>query len=73
MATVACPTCGRKVEYSPSNRWRPFCSERCKTNDLGAWASNQYVIGGNPQEGASSDQPDDARADGASSAPPPRQ
>ncbi|MEZ5727829.1 MAG: DNA gyrase inhibitor YacG [Burkholderiaceae bacterium] len=24
--------------------WRPFCSERCRTLDLGAWASEQYRI-----------------------------
>lgn len=48
---VACPSCGRKTEFTPANRWRPFCSERCKTTDLGAWASNAYVIGGAPGEG----------------------
>ena len=24
--------------------WRPFCSERCKTLDLGAWASEAYRL-----------------------------
>ncbi|MEN9313922.1 MAG: hypothetical protein RIS35_315, partial [Pseudomonadota bacterium] len=43
---VDCPYCGKRTEYGPTNRWRPFCSERCKTGDLGAWASNAYVIGG---------------------------
>ncbi len=57
-AIVTCPTCGRKSEYSSANQWRPFCSERCKTVDLGAWASNAYVIGGSPQEdNTSSDGP----------------
>jgi endogenous inhibitor of DNA gyrase (YacG/DUF329 family) len=23
---------------------RPFCSERCKTNDLGAWAAERYRV-----------------------------
>ena len=41
---VDCPTCGRKVAYEPANRWRPFCSQRCKTVDLGAWASDAYVV-----------------------------
>jgi endogenous inhibitor of DNA gyrase (YacG/DUF329 family) len=26
--------------------WGPFCSERCKLLDLGAWASEKYVIPG---------------------------
>jgi len=44
--TVDCPTCGRKVPFEPSNRWRPFCSARCKTVDLGAWAAERYRIAG---------------------------
>jgi uncharacterized protein len=28
----------------PANRWRPFCSERCRTADLGAWASEQFRV-----------------------------
>jgi endogenous inhibitor of DNA gyrase (YacG/DUF329 family) len=47
---VACPACGRKLAYDRSNPWRPFCSERCKTTDLGAWASGAYVIQGGPSE-----------------------
>ena len=41
---VACPGCGARVAYSPSNPWRPFCSERCRQTDLGAWASEAYRI-----------------------------
>ena len=26
------------------NPFRPFCSERCKMSDLGAWASGDYAI-----------------------------
>lgn len=47
---VDCPTCGRKTGFSPANPWRPFCSERCKTVDLGAWASEAYRVAGDPQE-----------------------
>ena len=32
------------IPYSPTNRWRPFCSERCKMIDLGAWATESYRI-----------------------------
>ena len=41
---VACPGCGARAEYSPANPWRPFCSERCRLVDLGAWASGAYRI-----------------------------
>lgn len=45
---VDCPTCGKKSAFAPSNVWRPFCSDKCKLIDLGAWASDQYVVGGEP-------------------------
>lgn len=43
-ALVDCPTCGKKVTWSEQNKFRPFCSERCKQIDLGAWAEEKYVI-----------------------------
>jgi endogenous inhibitor of DNA gyrase (YacG/DUF329 family) len=39
---VSCPTCGKSVEWTETNAHRPFCSERCKTIDLGAWAAERY-------------------------------
>jgi endogenous inhibitor of DNA gyrase (YacG/DUF329 family) len=42
--TVDCPTCARPTEYSERNPWRPFCSERCRGVDLGAWASERFRI-----------------------------
>jgi len=30
--------------------WRPFCSERCKLVDLGAWASGDRAIPGEPAQ-----------------------
>jgi endogenous inhibitor of DNA gyrase (YacG/DUF329 family) len=41
---VACPHCGKPVEWTEAARWRPFCSERCKTIDIGAWASEVYRV-----------------------------
>lgn len=32
------------MEWSPDNKWRPFCSERCKLIDLGNWAAEKNVI-----------------------------
>ena len=49
--TVNCPVCGKPSLFAPSNPWRPFCSERCKTTDLGAWAAEQYRIPAKPEEG----------------------
>ncbi|MEZ5651060.1 MAG: DNA gyrase inhibitor YacG [Burkholderiaceae bacterium] len=52
---VACPACGRRTIYRSDNPWRPFCSQRCKTIDLGAWASEQYRIAGDDLESAPGD------------------
>lgn len=41
---VECPTCKKSVEWSESNPYRPFCSERCKLIDLGAWANEEYRV-----------------------------
>jgi uncharacterized protein len=41
---IACPACGAATAFAASNRWRPFCSERCRITDLGAWASESYRI-----------------------------
>ena len=41
---VACPQCGTLVEWDTQNRYRPFCSERCKMIDLGAWANESYRV-----------------------------
>jgi endogenous inhibitor of DNA gyrase (YacG/DUF329 family) len=41
---VPCPGCGGDSVYSPTNRYRPFCSERCKNHDLGAWASESFRV-----------------------------
>jgi len=48
MLSVPCPTCNRSVQWSDVSPWRPFCSERCKLVDLGAWASEQRKIAGDP-------------------------
>jgi endogenous inhibitor of DNA gyrase (YacG/DUF329 family) len=44
MKVVACPTCGANVVWDASSPFRPFCSERCKMIDLGAWATESYRI-----------------------------
>lgn len=44
--TVKCPQCGKPVKWLPDNPYRPFCSQRCKQIDLGAWASESYRVPG---------------------------
>lgn len=41
---VICPACHGPSLFSPQNPWRPFCSERCKQMDLGAWASEDFRV-----------------------------
>lgn len=45
---VPCPTCKKSTVWSSDNPYRPFCSERCKLIDLGAWASEEHNIPGDP-------------------------
>jgi len=42
--TVPCPTCGQPSLFARSNSYRPFCSERCKQIDLGAWAAEDFRV-----------------------------
>jgi endogenous inhibitor of DNA gyrase (YacG/DUF329 family) len=42
---VKCPTCHRDLDWE-SAPFRPFCSERCRLIDLGAWLSEQRAIPG---------------------------
>jgi endogenous inhibitor of DNA gyrase (YacG/DUF329 family) len=57
---VKCPVCGARVEWSEASEYRPFCSERCKTIDLGAWASDRYAVPGSAAEDADETPPADA-------------
>ncbi|NDP37252.1 MAG: DNA gyrase inhibitor YacG [Rhodoferax sp.] len=51
---VLCPSCGGESVYAPSNPFRPFCSERCKNTDFGAWASESFRV---PANDLPTDQP----------------
>ncbi|MCU1314825.1 MAG: hypothetical protein JWN63_147, partial [Candidatus Acidoferrum typicum] len=37
--------CRREIDWSASP-FRPFCSERCRLIDLGAWLSEKHAIPG---------------------------
>ncbi|MDR3055695.1 MAG: DNA gyrase inhibitor YacG [Zoogloeaceae bacterium] len=47
---VPCPQCGKRSPWNRDNPWRPFCSERCKLVDLGAWANEAYRVPDEAQE-----------------------
>ncbi len=56
-----CPICRRvlPVDASALDAGRlpphfPFCSDRCKTTDLGRWSSGKYVVPGDPVQTESS-------------------
>jgi endogenous inhibitor of DNA gyrase (YacG/DUF329 family) len=54
---VRCPRCGGDSVYAGSNPFRPFCSERCKSADFGAWASEGYVV---PERASADEEVQDA-------------
>ena len=51
---IRCPKCGNLSPWE-GNRWRPFCSERCKMVDLGAWVTEGYRIPGGSEEDTAAD------------------
>jgi endogenous inhibitor of DNA gyrase (YacG/DUF329 family) len=60
-----CPTCKRIVkssEQDPSTQMKffPFCSERCKLIDLGAWFDAEYRIPSRPDEESERPSEDDS-------------
>jgi len=42
---MKCPTCEKPIQWQ-NNPYRPFCSERCKLIDLGAWVNEEYTVPG---------------------------
>jgi endogenous inhibitor of DNA gyrase (YacG/DUF329 family) len=53
---AVCAFC-RKHPIDPA--WRPFCSERCKLQDLARWADGSYRVAG--ERISPPDQGDDIR------------
>ncbi len=47
---VKCPTCKQKVAWKPESAFRPFCSDRCRLIDLGAWADESYKVAASDAE-----------------------
>ncbi len=55
MTSRPCPICKKPATWE-GNPWKPFCSERCKTRDLGAWSSEAYRMPVKP-DNAPGDEP----------------
>jgi uncharacterized protein len=60
-----CPTCKRVVKLSeqgPSAQMKffPFCSERCRLVDLGAWLDADYRIAGQADDESESPSEEDS-------------
>lgn len=76
---ISCPICHREVAWE-GNRFRPFCSERCKLVDLGNWAAEAYRVPSKPDEeeegrseesaGAEEERPSDPSSDGKQNGKP---
>lgn len=47
---IVCPQCQKPNTWRDDNPFRPFCSERCKLIDLGAWADESNKIKGETAE-----------------------
>jgi endogenous inhibitor of DNA gyrase (YacG/DUF329 family) len=45
---LSCPRCGRRVPIAAERRpdGFPFCSQRCRLLDLGAWIDGKHTIAG---------------------------
>ena len=62
---IQCPTCRRELDWE-SAPFRPFCSERCRLVDLGAWLTEQRAIPGDSPTASASDDSDEPPRQGAS-------
>lgn len=51
-----CPKCGASSRLNAANPFRPFCSERCKLLDLGAWFDGRHAIPAEPDPDALDDE-----------------
>ncbi len=40
---IPCPYCRKALSSTVQGVW-PFCTERCKALDLGAWAKEEYRV-----------------------------
>ena len=58
---LKCPICGKPVDYESASDF-PFCGERCRTQDLGNWSAEKYVVS---QPGFDEEEFDEASSEGS--------
>jgi uncharacterized protein len=54
MSQTLCVFCRR---HEVQQEWRPFCSERCKLQDLARWADGAYRVAAEPIDEQDDDEP----------------
>ena len=47
---IVCPHCNAPNTWRDDNKYRPFCSYRCKLIDLGDWAAEKHRVPGEPAD-----------------------
>ena len=52
---LPCPTCRKPAPWTSTNKYRPFCSERCRLIDFGDWAEERHCIAGEELDDVMSD------------------
>ena len=50
MGVNRCPICATPVDPVSAGKLAPFCSERCRLIDLGAWLNGSYTVPCAPSE-----------------------
>jgi endogenous inhibitor of DNA gyrase (YacG/DUF329 family) len=61
-----CPICSAPVPWE-GNPSRPFCSERCRLVDLGAWVTERYRVAGEAVESGAATKDDDGSSESGES------
>jgi len=56
---VECPRCRKRAPDDAGNPFRPFCSQRCRLLDLGAWIDEDYRVPGAPEAESEETPPSD--------------
>jgi endogenous inhibitor of DNA gyrase (YacG/DUF329 family) len=52
------PLCVLCRRHPVDERWKPFCSERCRNEDLARWAGGRYRVAGEPLPATDDTNPD---------------
>jgi hypothetical protein len=60
MSETLCVFCRR---HAVEHAWRPFCSERCKLQDLARWADGRYSVPAEPVDEEDDSDTTDGRHD----------